>query len=320
MHRVQGLQILVAGKIGAFHVIEGAEEIGHSLGHMLHVPVGFGARPVILITFPRRIELGILRVEFGVGKFGTRHGRAVGRIERERWRPAETSADEREAGKHVGPDKCAQGGHERALVVAHHHRGTAIAERIDQRDLVAHHVEREKRLGISVPGIVPAGGAAKAATVRGDHIITRGGHGRHHLAPAIGKVRKTMKHQHQRPARRLKACLQDVHRQAIDVRDETRPDSGRKRAVAIGRQAAKIRIRDRRSRRRGGSECQDANTRGRRKKPAPREPQARWCRWSDGPTWRIPCVSDRAIIVFAARQVTNDSCSYREDKLPCSIR
>ena len=230
-----------------------------------------------------------------------RRGRAVGRIEREQRRSAETPADEREAGKHVGPDERAIGGQKRALVMPHHHRGAAIAERGDERDLVAHQVEHEKRLGIRVPGIVPADGAAKAATVRGDRIITRGGQGRHHLAPAISEVGKTMKQQHQRPARRLEARLQDVHGQAVDVRDETRPDSGGKRAVAIGRQAAKIRTRDRRPRRRGGSECQAADTRGRRKKRAPRQPERsgivgsslgnRWspgCRWSPGPTWRIP--------------------------------
>ncbi len=199
-----------------------------------------------------------------------RHGRAVGRIERERRRPAESPADKREAGKYVGPDEGAISGHERTLVVPHHHCGAAIAERIDQRDLVPQQVEHEKRLGIRVPGIVPAGGAAKAATVRGDHIITRGGHGRHHLAPAVSEVRKTMKHQHQRPARRLEARLEDVHGQAVDVGDETRPDSGGKCAIAIGRHAAEIRIHDGRPRRRGASQGERSDTRGRRKKRAPR--------------------------------------------------
>ena len=67
MHRMHWLQILVAGEIGAFHVIKGAEKIGHSLRHMFHVDIGFRARPVILVTSPRWIEFGIFRVEFGVG-------------------------------------------------------------------------------------------------------------------------------------------------------------------------------------------------------------------------------------------------------------
>src|SRR5206468_696241 len=51
-----------------------------------------------------------------------------------------------------------------------------------------------------VPGIVPAHGAAKATAVRGNHVIARGGEGRHHLAPAITQVWKTVNQEHQRPA------------------------------------------------------------------------------------------------------------------------
>src|SRR5882757_6672227 len=122
-----------------------------------------------------------------------RRGRAVGRIERERGRSVETPAEERKAGKHVGPDQCAKGGQKRALVTPHHHRGAAITQRRDKRDLVAHHVDREKWLGIRVPCIIPAGGAAKTTAVRRDRIITSGGERGHHLSPAISKVGKTMK-------------------------------------------------------------------------------------------------------------------------------
>src|SRR5262249_5587657 len=137
--------------------------------------VGFGTCPVILIPSPRWTKFGILRVEVGVRELGSRHWRAVGRIERKRWRPTKSTAYEREARKHVGPDKCTQGGHKRSLVVPHHHSRAAITERVDKRDLVTHHVECKKRLGIRVPRIIPAGCAAKATAVRSDRIIARSG-------------------------------------------------------------------------------------------------------------------------------------------------
>src|SRR5262249_45361799 len=64
-----GAADLVTRKIGALHIIKGAEEIGHSRRHTLHILVCFGTGPVLLITFPRRIEFGIRRIEFRIGKF-----------------------------------------------------------------------------------------------------------------------------------------------------------------------------------------------------------------------------------------------------------
>jgi hypothetical protein len=62
------------------------------------------------------------------------------RVERKRRSSLEGAADEREAGKHIGPHQRAQPGHERALVVTHHHRGATIAERGDERNLVAQQI------------------------------------------------------------------------------------------------------------------------------------------------------------------------------------
>jgi hypothetical protein len=169
------LKVLVAREVAAFHVIEGAEEIGHPLWHVLHVLIGLEGSPVVLIAAPWRIELLILDVELGVGEFGMRGRGAVRRVERKRWRSAETSADERETRKHVGTNQRAEARHQRALVVPHHHGGAAIAERRDERDLVAQQIEREKWKGICIPGIVPAGGAAEPAAIRGDRIVADGG-------------------------------------------------------------------------------------------------------------------------------------------------
>ena len=100
-------------------------------------------------------------------------------------------------------------------VVAHDHCDRVIAQRMDQGDLVAHLVEGKKLDEVRIKGIVPAGGATVAAKVRRDRIIARGGQRRHHLAPAITKVWKTVQQEHERLAR--SASLNDVHRQAIDI-------------------------------------------------------------------------------------------------------
>ena len=131
-----------------------------------------------------------------------------------------------------GRIKGAVDGNARARVVAHDHRDRAIAQRMDQCDLVAHLVEGKKLYEVGIKGIVPARGAAIAAKVRRDRIVACGGQGRHHLAPAITKVRKTVQQKHERPARR--ARLNHVHRQAIDVGNQAHPNTGRKRVAAIG--------------------------------------------------------------------------------------
>lgn len=56
--------------------------------------------------------------------------------------------------------------------MSHHHRGAAIAEHSDKRDLVAQHIKGEKWKGIGVPGIVPAGAAAKPPTIGSDCIVS----------------------------------------------------------------------------------------------------------------------------------------------------
>ena len=88
----------------------------------------------------------------------------------------------------------------------------AVAERIDEPDGVAHHVENAEGIGIGVIGVVPAGGAPVAALVGGDDVITRRRQRQHHLAPAIGQLREAVQQQHGGPARRLEAGLQHMNR------------------------------------------------------------------------------------------------------------
>ena len=229
-HRPQGRQVLVAGKLAAFHVIERAEEIAHALRHVLHVFIGLPAGPVLLIVAARRIELRELRVEFRsrVGRFSFRA------CERERWRCAARRRNRRQAEKHVGSNDGGIRGNELTLIVPDDELRLPVAERIDERDLVAHHVERQERRGIRVPGSVPANRAPIPAAVRRDHVVTRVCERRHHFAPAVAQVRKPMEQQYERPP--LRPCLEHVDGEAVDVRHEPRCDARGKRVVAVRRQ------------------------------------------------------------------------------------
>ena len=100
-----------------------------------------------------------------------------------------------------------------------HGRDLAIAEREHKPHCIANHIEDAKGIGIGIIGVVPAGGAAIAALIRGDHIISRRRKRQHYLAPAVGEFREAMQQQHGGPTGALVAGFQNVHRQAIDVGD-----------------------------------------------------------------------------------------------------
>ena len=177
---------------------------------MEHVVIGPARALIVLVVLPRRIQLRELRVEFIIGRRRPRRGRAVGGVERHGRRALERRAHDRDGTEDVGSDECRPGRDGRSRIVPHHHRHGAVAERVDERHGVSHHVEDAERIGIGVIRIVPARGAAVAALVGRDHVIARGCQRQHHLAPAVGKLREAMQKQHGRPAAasrsRLPAC------------------------------------------------------------------------------------------------------------------
>jgi len=138
-----------------------------------------------------------------------------------------------------------------------------VPQRVDQPDGVARHVENAKRIRVGVVGVVPAGGAAVAALVGGDHVIAGVGEGRHHFAPAVGEFWESVHHQNERPARRLEASFQDVHGQAVHVGDVARANAGGKRAAAVRRKLREIGLHDFGMRARGRHDQQSAES-GRR--------------------------------------------------------
>jgi hypothetical protein len=59
-----------------------------------------------------------------------------------------------------------------------------------------------------------------APPVWSNHMKPRRGEGQHHLSPAVGKLRKSVKEQDARPALPLEARLQHMHPETVDVIDE----------------------------------------------------------------------------------------------------
>jgi hypothetical protein len=114
----------------------------------------------------------------------------------------------RQAEKHVRTNDGGIRGHELTLIVFDDELRLSVAERIDERDLIAHHVERLERRGIRAPGSVPANRAPIPSAVRRDDVVPGVGERRHHFAPAVGQVRKAMKQQCQRPS--VRPCLEHV--------------------------------------------------------------------------------------------------------------
>jgi adenylate cyclase len=83
------------------------------------------------------------------------------------------------------------------------------------------------QIGIEIGAL--AGGAAIAALVGCDRVKPGLGQRRHDLAPGIGDLGKAVQQQHQRPARRGIARLENMDVEAIDAADKTGADAGRQR-------------------------------------------------------------------------------------------
>ena len=102
----------------------------------------------------------------------------------------------------------------------------AIAERRHQSQRIAHRVQDAKRPQIGVVIGAPAGGAAIAALVGSNDVVTGLGQARHHLAPGIGQLGKAVQQQDQLPARGGETGLENVHPQPVDLVDKARADTG----------------------------------------------------------------------------------------------
>ena len=210
------------------------------LRRVQHVVVGFAPALVVVIIFARPRQLRELGVELVVGRPALRQLAAVRGVERDLRRPRERRAQDRDLREDVAADQRRPRRDRRAGVVSGDARHRLVAERIDEPGGVAHHVEDAERIAVGVVGAVPAGGAAIAALVGRDHVIAGGRERQHHLAPAIGELGKAVQQQQARPARRLEAGLEHMHRQAVVVVDHAGADARGQRAVAVGRETLNL--------------------------------------------------------------------------------
>ena len=162
---------------------------------------------------------------------GRRIGAALRGAERQHRRAGKRRAHQRHRAEHIRPHQRAIGRDRRAEIVPDHGRDRAMAEREGERQRIFHDVENAERREVAVVGSVPAGGAAIAALVRCNDVKSGCRQRQHHLAPAIGELRKAVQQQDARPASGFVTGLQHVHREAVDVVDETRADAARQRKV-----------------------------------------------------------------------------------------
>ena len=129
-------------------------------------------------------------------------------------------------------------GDKRAEVVADDRLDAVQAQGCEQGDRVAGQPHLPVRAEVGVVGVVPAGGAAVSALVRGDDVVAGGRQRRGDLAPGISQFREAVQQQQRRPSGL--AGLHDVHAQAVHAVDKTAPQAfdGAKMGLASQSHAA----------------------------------------------------------------------------------
>jgi len=90
---------------------------------------------------------------------------------------------------------------------------------------IPYQIEQAKLVQPGFVALLPARGAAIAALIGCDHVKARLGQRQHHLAPAVGQLRKTVQQQHARAPRCIEAGFEHVHGQAVAVVDLARADA-----------------------------------------------------------------------------------------------
>ncbi len=132
-----------------------------------------------------------------VTRGGCRAGRIVRGAEGQGGRAGEGRAHQHHRAKDIGADERAPGGDRRAEIMADDGRDAAPAERRHETEHVSREIEEPEGAKIPIVIGVPAGGAAIAALIGGDHMEARGGERQHHLSPGIGDLGKAMQKKNQ---------------------------------------------------------------------------------------------------------------------------
>src|ERR1700736_4870860 len=104
---------MVSFVVGALVEVIGAEEGVQALRRMQHVVVGAAGALIVLIVFPRWVELGELGVQFVFGDGRAWRRRAVRCVEGQRGRAFKWRAQDRERTENIGPNELGPGGDRR---------------------------------------------------------------------------------------------------------------------------------------------------------------------------------------------------------------
>jgi hypothetical protein len=150
------------------------------------------------------------------GERGMDVGTGRARRGHQRWRAGERTAHQHQALEEVRPQQSAVGRRRDAEIVANHGLDGAMAKGSRDAHDIAQQVQNTERGEIAVEARIPAGSAAVAALVGSKGVVARRGQCREHLAPAVSNLGKAMQQQDRRTARRLVACLEDMHVETVD--------------------------------------------------------------------------------------------------------
>jgi hypothetical protein len=109
---------------------------------------------------------------------------------------------------------------------------TSIAQRGNQGQTIPDFIEIAKSLEIDIVRVVPSRCPAIPAPIGCDDMKSGGRQRQHDLAPAESQLGKSMQQEHGRTSGAVKAGLQQVHRQPVDISDAARPYAGWQRVIA----------------------------------------------------------------------------------------
>jgi hypothetical protein len=200
-----------------------------SLRTVMHIGIGRAGRVIPLVMLARLLELRQLVMDVDLAR--SRLWPVVGRIERQCRRAGKRGTHQREGAEHVGPHERAPSCDRGSKIVSGDQRYIAITEGRDETQSIPNRIQKPEGSEIAVIVSVPAGGAPVASEVRGHDMKAGRRKWRHDLSPGVGELRKPVQQQDQGTPLGLKAGLQHVYPQTIDIRHEAGADTRRNRST-----------------------------------------------------------------------------------------
>ena len=173
--------------------------------------------------------------------------RVVRGVERQCGRARERGTHQCQGAEHVGPHQRAPRGDRCSEIVPGDQRYIAITKGRDETQRIPDRVQKPEGSEVAIIVSVPAGGASVAPQIGGYDMKSRRGERQHDSPPGEGEFREAVQQQDRRPSLGVKAGLQHVYPQPVDVGHEAganarsnhgtlqRPDIGHARLLAMCR-------------------------------------------------------------------------------------